>query len=658
MDCLTRIPPQWVTLLFSSLAFTAAFCPAAGTGGVSSRKHLPPGERTSIVLATGCPDEKNLPRLSLIVPDPQLHLPDPQAVLRELSVAMKSKVEMRREAAVEPKAAVKPRDEVKLEPVVRPAPDQRGSGPWRLVTVRPADAFRGRFTGPPVRLRLNAPPKNDIEHPLWEALPTAIKPSNPLSPTESPPTVIKPGNPLSPTESPPTVIKPGNPLSPTESPPTVIKPSNPQSPTEPPPTVIKPGNPLSPTESPPTVIKPSNPQSPTESPPTVIKPGNPQSPTEPPPTAIKPSNPQPPTEPPPTPDRGPPPLRQPAGSLLPPPEKTARRSEQMERIARQADVQIRHGFELAGRGAYFAARAEFIRALRLIAQGLDGEQRSLLHSRCLAAGLTAIKEAEDFLPLGSGLEADLDLADIVGRHRTPVLKNSRTGNLTTMLALKCYLTFAQEQLAAAAGTEVAGSMALRGLGKLYAAMTTAQNGHVRAGEPKAMVFFQAALLVHPQNYLAANDLGVLLAKCGDSHQAEDVLKHSLSISQQSTGWNNLAMVYRQLGRPELARRANRLSAAARRTEMGLRQGETAGRPTPANQASRRIQWVDPKTFAQTLGQSGPVPQTTPAADPLPVSPTASAAGKSTDVRSDPPVSMVKTMVGRWLPWVRAEEKRN
>ena len=37
-----------------------------------------------------------------------------------------------------------------------------------------------------------------------------------------------------------------------------------------------------------------------------------------------------------------------------------KRSEQLEQIARQADRQTQHGFELAGRGAYFAARLEFL----------------------------------------------------------------------------------------------------------------------------------------------------------------------------------------------------------------------------------------------------------------------------------------------------------
>ena len=83
-----------------------------------------------------------------------------------------------------------------------------------------------------------------------------------------------------------------------------------------------------------------------------------------------------------------------------------------------------------------------------------------------------------------------------------------------MSALRCYFTFAQEQLAAAVRHEVAGSMALHALGKLHAAYARHKTIRVGAAEPKAMTFYQAALLVFPRNHMAANDLGVLLAQAG------------------------------------------------------------------------------------------------------------------------------------------------
>jgi len=301
-----------------------------------------------------------------------------------------------------------------------------------------------------------------------------------------------------------------------------------------------------------------------------------------------------------------------------PQQPSAQRSKQLEQIARQADRQTRHGFELAGCKAYFAARAEFIRALRLVAQGLDSEDQTTTHSRSLAAALTAINEADDFLPQRSALEADLDIPAIIDGHRTPVLKDADSRKLTPMLALKCYLTFAQEQLAAGCGREIAGSMALHGLGKLHAALAGKGTISIRATQPKAIVFYQAALLVDPLNQMASNDLGVLLAGCGNYPEARTALEHSLSICPRSATWQNLAEVYRRLGEPERAGRADRLATAARKAENTRRKAHYGT-------SHQHVRWVDPNTFAKSYAKNSSLrppaparaePAVLPAAQPL------------------------------------------
>jgi len=275
----------------------------------------------------------------------------------------------------------------------------------------------------------------------------------------------------------------------------------------------------------------------------------------------------------------------PLRSLLLPSEQPTHRSEQLERIARQADRHTRRGFELAGRRAPFSARLEFIGALQLLAEALDAEHNTDVHGRCLSAGLTAIKEAEDFIPMSSRLESNRDIPVVIDSHRTPVLKNSDTRRLASFLAMKCYFTFAQEQLSTSVGREVAGSMALHGLGKLYAALASQGRGVVRAAEPKAMVFYQAALLVYPENSMTANDLGVLLARCGDYREAESALRRGLAIQSQSTGWHNLAMVYGQLGQRDLALRADQQAVVAARSEAARRR------------SNPKVRWFDPDAFA-------------------------------------------------------------
>ncbi len=297
-------------------------------------------------------------------------------------------------------------------------------------------------------------------------------------------------------------------------------------------------------------------------------------------------------------------------SLLLPPPSSAERSKQLEHIARQADMKTRHGFALAGRGAYFAARAEFVAALRLLAQGLDTEQQTTIHSRSLAAGLTTVKEVGDFIPAGSRLEAHLDVGALIDSHSTPVLKNCDTKNLTSLSAVRCYLTFAQEQLGVAAGQEVAGSMALHALGKLHGAMATStldsgQASTVKAAEAKAVTFYQAALLAFPENFMASNDLGVLLARSGNHGDAQAALRHSISVCPQSSSWHNLAVVYRRLGQEEFARKADWMAQQLQRGEAA----ESGGLAGPSNHL---VRWVDPATFARSLSMRPD------AAEPMPL----------------------------------------
>jgi tetratricopeptide (TPR) repeat protein len=286
------------------------------------------------------------------------------------------------------------------------------------------------------------------------------------------------------------------------------------------------------------------------------------------------------------------------------------RSKQLELVARQADRHTRRAFELAGRRAYYAARAEFIVALRLLAQAMDTEYETHTYSAALAAALTGLMEADDFIPTGARLEADLDMAGILRGHRTPLLKRSDPGQVTSMQALETYLTFAQEQLAVAARHEVAGSMALHGLGKLHAAIAGEQNPAIKAAESKAMAFFQAALLVDPRNYMAANDLGVLLARAGRYDSARHVFEHRLALHRDATGWHNLAVVYGHLGLGERAAKARRLAGQA--TPDGGQQPEAGRGPLPFD-----VEWVDPSRFAGNDGptRSGQPTTTPPSASP-------------------------------------------
>ena len=126
--------------------------------------------------------------------------------------------------------------------------------------------------------------------------------------------------------------------------------------------------------------------------------------------------------------------------------------------------------------------------------------------------------------------------------------------LTTLIALQRYYTYAQEQLAAAAGPEPAGSMALYGLGRLAAASAKLGDTDEIESTARAMVFYQAALLADDRNFRAGNELGVLLAKSGKLERAKEIFLRSLAISPQPATWHNLAKIHERLrDRPSDAR---------------------------------------------------------------------------------------------------------
>lgn len=297
----------------------------------------------------------------------------------------------------------------------------------------------------------------------------------------------------------------------------------------------------------------------------------------------------------------------PAAAFLPAPEANL----DLSAVRQQAANHYQQGYVLARRGACFAARAEFIQALRVLAQGLDAAESTQTHGQALAAGTRALREAEDFVPRGARLEADLDLATLVRSHRTPVMHAVRPEQLTAAACVQRYHAYAAEQLALAAGGDSAGSQALHGLGKLHDLLASQGNPLLKNGETKAIAYHQAALLVQPNNYLAANELGVLLARAGNYSESCRVLQHGVSVSREPSIYHNLAVVHARLGQTAAAETARRAARTAGAT--------TARLDNPAVATLQSVRWLDPKSFAATSTPGTDIPKSaaaTPAAPAL------------------------------------------
>ena len=162
----------------------------------------------------------------------------------------------------------------------------------------------------------------------------------------------------------------------------------------------------------------------------------------------------------------------------------------MTAVAARAEEHIHYGFDLASRGALHSAQAEFIQALRIVAEGLDTEAGTQTHDAALTAGLRALQEAEDFAPEDAHRGTNPNLAQMIATHRTPILKGVDLGQTTPLLALQKYYAYAGDQLAAAGGHEPSASLALYGWARLQSALASSTVGG-GLHDPRAIALHQA-----------------------------------------------------------------------------------------------------------------------------------------------------------------------
>lgn len=277
-------------------------------------------------------------------------------------------------------------------------------------------------------------------------------------------------------------------------------------------------------------------------------------------------------------------------------------------LSRRLTRDVQDGFQLGKSGAVFAARAKFVEVLRRIAMAKDAASGDTSHSDALADGLRMLDAADDFVPTGDALESELDVDQIASSHGVRLASDGRT--VAPHEAIARYSQHAAGRLADAVAGEQAGSMALYGLGKSYDRLE-AQGGDATAGR-KSAVMYRAAVDAHPENYLAANELGVRLAKVGRYEQARRVLRRAASQPTAVAAVHaNLAAVERRLGHSQSATLAHR-------------QGEeVAARERLAGEVSRRhgIEWVDPSAFRRAAIDPALAP-------PAPSAPAAYAAERS------------------------------
>jgi hypothetical protein len=205
---------------------------------------------------------------------------------------------------------------------------------------------------------------------------------------------------------------------------------------------------------------------------------------------------------------------------------------------------IRGGYELANRGALFAARQEFERALYEIAQTKD-QLSGGSHTAALARALRAYREAIDFLPGDGSLTAPLQTKIILDGHQTPIAQELPSSLPATAL-FEAYHRYAEGQMALAVGGTRAGSMALHALGKLHDRLASTERECCRDAADLAVTYQRSAIRAHGGNYLAANELGVLLARGGDYARARQMFVRSLQLAPSREAQYNLQVTDERL----------------------------------------------------------------------------------------------------------------
>jgi polysaccharide export outer membrane protein len=267
-------------------------------------------------------------------------------------------------------------------------------------------------------------------------------------------------------------------------------------------------------------------------------------------------------------------------------------------MSQRAHDLIKEGRRLAAKGAIFSAQTKFDEALELISDTLDAEQHTHAHNSALKFGMIALREVDDFFRPGSDL-ADPDPAEIAATHSTKILKGAKSRSVSRVEALQLYCSFATSQFAVAVDRVPEASHALCQLGRLQPYLIERERERCVLADPKARSFFQASLLVDPENFHAANELGVILARCGELETAKKTLLYSASLARRVEIFQNLAAVYKGLGDENAAN--GMISLAVQ---------ERSAHPDPSTahpEATSLVYWVDHKTFVTRAVASDPVP---------------------------------------------------
>lgn len=213
----------------------------------------------------------------------------------------------------------------------------------------------------------------------------------------------------------------------------------------------------------------------------------------------------------------------------------------------RTETLTKEAMTLAAKGATFSANAKLIDVLESAASQLDDSEGTSRHNAALYAGLTALREAEDFSSDSNWLRSKTVRSWASLGHSTPVLREYAPDSLSRIDAIELYYSYASRQLAAAVAGSPEGSTALCYLGRLQPMLQPSGDQKPQLMAARMVAMHRAAMKSDAGNYRAANELGVILANNGQLGPAKEQFLMSAEICKRPENLRNLGIVLRKMG---------------------------------------------------------------------------------------------------------------
>ncbi|HEX5472299.1 MAG TPA: tetratricopeptide repeat protein [Lacipirellulaceae bacterium] len=203
---------------------------------------------------------------------------------------------------------------------------------------------------------------------------------------------------------------------------------------------------------------------------------------------------------------------------------------------------LSYAFDLAQRGAIYTSNSEFRAVIGLCALELDSRSDGTSHRDALREGFVALEEADDFGGEQLDWHESADVRRVAADHTTAVLKGA-SRPVDSIEAVQRYYSFAEDRLATACRGVPGSSLAFYGLARTY----VEPGMHATHAAAKAALLHRVALAIAPQNVLARNELGVLLAQHGQFAESEQLFRQCIATTPRTESLQNLSVVYARLG---------------------------------------------------------------------------------------------------------------